>query len=95
MKKIAFLFDGQGAFRPGIGKELFSKYSEVKGLIEKASVYYTEFRLVINNFYRMSPDSPGVVVAKIIGEVPKESRCLDFHCHRAKGGVGVLGSASI
>ena len=37
MKKIAFLFDGQGAFRPGIGKELFSKYSEVKGLIEKAS----------------------------------------------------------
>jgi len=37
MKKIVFLFDGQGAFRPGIGKELYSNYPEVKGLIEKAS----------------------------------------------------------
>lgn len=37
MKKTVYLFDGQGAFRPGIGKELCNKYPEAKEIIEKSS----------------------------------------------------------
>ncbi|HEC79233.1 MAG TPA: ACP S-malonyltransferase [candidate division WOR-3 bacterium] len=37
MKKAVFLFDGQGAFRPGIGKELCAKYHEADEIIEKCS----------------------------------------------------------
>ncbi len=37
MKKIVFVFDGQGAFRPGIGKDLFKKYPEAKELIHQSS----------------------------------------------------------
>ncbi len=37
MRKIVFLFDGQGAFRPGIGKELCTKYAEAKELIDRSS----------------------------------------------------------
>ncbi len=37
MKKIAFLFDGQGAFRPGVGKQLCSTYPQAKEIIEKGS----------------------------------------------------------
>jgi len=37
MRKIAFLFDGQGAFRPGVGKELCEKYPEAKEIIKKSS----------------------------------------------------------
>ncbi|MBN2621521.1 ACP S-malonyltransferase [candidate division WOR-3 bacterium] len=37
MGKIAFLFDGQGAFRPGIGKELYTAYSEAKKIIDAGS----------------------------------------------------------
>ncbi|MCX7994384.1 MAG: ACP S-malonyltransferase [candidate division WOR-3 bacterium] len=34
MKKIVFLFDGQGAFKPGIGKELYQKYNKAKETID-------------------------------------------------------------
>lgn len=37
MREIVFLFDGQGAFRPGIGKELYKQYPEAKELIDKSS----------------------------------------------------------
>lgn len=37
MRKIAFLFDGQGAFRPGVGKELCEKYPEAEEVIKKSS----------------------------------------------------------
>lgn len=37
MENIVFLFDGQGAFRPGIGKELCSKYPVARNIIEKSS----------------------------------------------------------
>ena len=37
MKKTVFLFDGQGAFRPGIGKELCSKYPKAKAMIDHGS----------------------------------------------------------
>ncbi len=37
MKKIIFLFDGQGAFKPGIGKGLYNQYPEAKELIDKSS----------------------------------------------------------
>lgn len=37
MKKIAYLFDGQGAFKPGIGRELYKNYPSAKELIEKSS----------------------------------------------------------
>ena len=37
MRRIAFLFDGQGAFRPGVGKELCEKYPEAKEVIKKSS----------------------------------------------------------
>lgn len=36
MKKIVFLFDGQGAFKPGIGKEIYNKYPLAKELIEES-----------------------------------------------------------
>ncbi|MEO0126976.1 MAG: ACP S-malonyltransferase [candidate division WOR-3 bacterium] len=35
MKKIVFLFDGQGAFKPGIGRELYNKYPQAKQIIEQ------------------------------------------------------------
>jgi len=35
MKKIAFLFDGQGAFKPGVGRELYNKYNQAKETIEQ------------------------------------------------------------
>lgn len=37
MKKFIFMFDGQGAFKPGIGKELYDKYAPAKDTIEKCS----------------------------------------------------------
>jgi [acyl-carrier-protein] S-malonyltransferase len=37
MRKTVFLFDGQGAFRPGIGEELCTKYTEAKELIDRSS----------------------------------------------------------
>ncbi len=37
MRSIAFLFDGQGAFRPGLGKDLCEKYPEAKEVIKKSS----------------------------------------------------------
>lgn len=37
MKNIVFLFDGQGAFRPGVGKDLCNRYPEAKELIDKSS----------------------------------------------------------
>jgi len=36
MKNIVFAFDGQGAFRPGVGKELCKKYPEAKELIHQS-----------------------------------------------------------
>lgn len=37
MREIVFLFDGQGAFRPGIGRELYGRYPEAKAVLEKGS----------------------------------------------------------
>lgn len=37
MKNIVFAFDGQGAFRPGVGKELCEKYPQAKELILQSS----------------------------------------------------------
>jgi len=37
MGKIAFMFDGQGAFKPGIGKDLYNRYPKAKKIIEKSS----------------------------------------------------------
>ncbi|MEO0206665.1 MAG: ACP S-malonyltransferase [candidate division WOR-3 bacterium] len=37
MKKIVFLFDGQGAFKPGIGRELYNKYPLAKEVIDQGS----------------------------------------------------------
>ena len=37
MKDIVFLFDGQGAFRPGVGKELYNTYPEAKKIIDQGS----------------------------------------------------------
>jgi [acyl-carrier-protein] S-malonyltransferase len=37
MREIVFLFDGQGAFRPGVGKELCSKYPQAKKVVDKSS----------------------------------------------------------
>ncbi|MEO0190471.1 MAG: ACP S-malonyltransferase [candidate division WOR-3 bacterium] len=36
MRKIAFLFDGQGAFKPGIGRELYNRYKKAKEIIDKS-----------------------------------------------------------
>lgn len=38
MNKIAFLFDGQGAFKPGIGRELYNKYPKAKEIIEQGCI---------------------------------------------------------
>lgn len=35
MKKIVFLFDGQGAFKPGVGRELYNKYQQAKEIIDQ------------------------------------------------------------
>lgn len=35
MKKTVFLFDGQGAFRPGVGEELCSKYPMARAVIDR------------------------------------------------------------
>ena len=35
MKKIVFMFDGQGAFKPGIGKELYDTYTPARNVIDK------------------------------------------------------------
>lgn len=37
MKDIIFVFDGQGAFRPGVGKELYDRYSKAKAIIDESS----------------------------------------------------------
>jgi len=37
MKGIVFLFDGQGAFRPGVGKELCSAYLKAQEIVDKSS----------------------------------------------------------
>jgi [acyl-carrier-protein] S-malonyltransferase len=37
VKDLVFLFDGQGAFRPGVGKELCNSYPKAKEIIEKGS----------------------------------------------------------
>ena len=37
MKDTVFLFDGQGAFRPGVGKELYKIYPKAKEIIEQSS----------------------------------------------------------
>ncbi|KPK71730.1 hypothetical protein AMJ87_06825 [candidate division WOR_3 bacterium SM23_60] len=37
MGNTVFLFDGQGAFRPGVGKDLCEKYLEARETIEKSS----------------------------------------------------------
>jgi [acyl-carrier-protein] S-malonyltransferase len=37
MKEMVFLFDGQGAFRPGIGKELCAKYAKASAFVERCS----------------------------------------------------------
>ncbi|HEX7319810.1 MAG TPA: ACP S-malonyltransferase [bacterium] len=36
MKKIVFMFDGQGAFKPGVGKDLYHRYASAKKLIDNA-----------------------------------------------------------
>lgn len=35
MKNIVYLFDGQGAFAPGIGKDLYTRYEVVKDVFRK------------------------------------------------------------
>jgi|UniRef100_A0A7V3RIF4 [acyl-carrier-protein] S-malonyltransferase len=35
MKRFVFLFDGQGAFKPGIGRELYNKYSQAREIIDR------------------------------------------------------------
>jgi [acyl-carrier-protein] S-malonyltransferase len=37
MRNIVFLFDGQGAFRPGVGKELCDRYSAAQEVIQRSS----------------------------------------------------------
>lgn len=37
MRNIIFAFDGQGAFRPGVGKELCAKYPEARGVVDRSS----------------------------------------------------------
>ncbi len=37
MKKIVFLFDGQGAFKPGVGRDLCSRYLRANDIIEAGS----------------------------------------------------------
>lgn len=35
MRKVVFLFDGQGAFKPGVGKELYNKYPQARDIINQ------------------------------------------------------------
>ena len=37
MKDVVFMFDGQGAFRPGVGKELCNTYPRAREIIDKSS----------------------------------------------------------
>jgi len=37
MKGIVFLFDGQGAFKPGVGRELYTKYPPAQKVIDRSS----------------------------------------------------------
>jgi [acyl-carrier-protein] S-malonyltransferase len=37
MKGIVFLFDGQGAFKPGVGRELCAKYPAAQKIIDRSS----------------------------------------------------------
>jgi [acyl-carrier-protein] S-malonyltransferase len=37
MKDIVFVFDGQGAFRPGVGKDLCTRYSKARALVDESS----------------------------------------------------------
>ncbi len=37
MKDIVFVFDGQGAFRPGVGKELCMQYSRARDVVDESS----------------------------------------------------------
>jgi [acyl-carrier-protein] S-malonyltransferase len=37
MKGIVFLFDGQGAFKPGVGRELYGKYPPAQKVIDRSS----------------------------------------------------------
>jgi len=37
MKKVVFLFDGQGAFKPGVGKDLYNRYPKAREIIDKSS----------------------------------------------------------
>lgn len=37
MSDMVFVFDGQGAFRPGVGKELYKAYPRAKEIIEQSS----------------------------------------------------------
>ncbi|MBE0433534.1 ACP S-malonyltransferase [candidate division WOR-3 bacterium] len=37
MKGIIFLFDGQGAFRPGIGNDIYERYPRAKAVIDHSS----------------------------------------------------------
>lgn len=37
MKEIVFLFDGQGAFKPGVGRELYGKYPPAQKIIDKSA----------------------------------------------------------
>ncbi|MGB9720582.1 MAG: ACP S-malonyltransferase [bacterium] len=35
MKRMVFIFDGQGAFKPGVGRELYNKYQSAKEVIDQ------------------------------------------------------------
>lgn len=37
MKGIVFLFDGQGAFKPGVGRDLYATYPQAQAIINQAS----------------------------------------------------------
>lgn len=37
MKGIVFLFDGQGAFKPGVGRDLYANHSRAREVIDQAS----------------------------------------------------------
>ena len=50
MQKIAFLFPGQGAQYPGMGKELYDKYEVVKNVLDKVneSVNFDLLNIIFN-----------------------------------------------
>ena len=50
MKKIAFLFPGQGAQYPGMGKELYDKYEVVRNVLDKVneSVNFDLLNIIFN-----------------------------------------------